>query len=251
MPLRYRPSSRSGIGKRSLVVALVALLLVVALLVAIELEASSTGNPFVSYSTQSYAGIQECSGALQHPVNAPGNVTILSVPMGQTLDICVEYYFYSGPNATVPASLDLSKQVSITSLYGNALHDASSNFTVSIVSSGNNVTNPIEIGGPNNLHEGYPVEFKITPKTAPGLAYGGTYNLKFGADTTEQPPQGQFPILSESCISDFHLQFGNGLPDYSEAGGCIGNRLSHPGDVPLPIPNKILIAILGVTYSSP
>jgi hypothetical protein len=199
--------------------------------------ASSTGNASSSSSSfsssTSLSAIPMCDSALSQPKVGDE----LVIPPGQSLDICVRFYAYS----KTPLVLSLTNQILISGVHQD---DALSNFTVSYTTAAPQGTSSVQIGGPSNESEGFLMMISITPKTGPGFLSGGTYEMNFYADLAMSGPGSgntvgsiQGPIEVEGCPYEFSIVFGNGVPNYTTAGGC---TLSGGADI-------LIAAIVGAT----
>jgi len=282
------PARRRGIGTRSIVVTAVLVLLLLSILVATGLTGSifnlespktETSSPVGATSTSasssvsvhpssassisspsslavSTSSIPTCSGDLFHPHIGEK----LNISLGQTLHVCVEFYYYSGPAHPGPMAVNLTDQIAIS----NKIRDASSNFTRSFIT-GNNASGTIQIGGPSNENEGYLAMYSITPKVFPGVPYGGTYTMDFLANLAPQflsYGNSPYTIVTSingtatnvaigvmGCAYEFYLVFGSGLPDYESVGHC---TVVSAGTVPsgqLYPPEVLVAAIIGMTIS--
>lgn len=223
---------------------------------------NSANSPMSTSTVDSTSLFSACSGALIHPYLTED----LHVPAGQELDICVEFYYFSGDgrNAT---TMRPSDQIAIRSLHGQP---ANSNFTIAYstaqaAAGGDNFT--VQIGGPSWENEGYLVLYRISPNLTAGVS-NGTYIMSFEpwlAPDVLGTPGGQTttivtsvsgavgPLTVNECDEEFALSIG-GTPNYEVAAHCFSltETGTYPAgaEVPRYVPNTLVAAIVGVTTTS-
>lgn len=199
---------------------------------------SSQGCP-TSTSNNSTGPLSGCAQAAFTPVNGYGsNITLAA---GQTLNFCLQLYYYSTPGSA-PATVNLTSLASLESLFDSSLHSALTNFTMTHTTwtTGPEALNSIQLGGPSNDNEGFVVVYQITPK--PGIT-SGAYGLNLAAD--EPNPNGGV----EGCTTDFLIVLGNGVPNYDNVGSCVGITASQSAGTPY-IPNQLVATGFGVSYTN-
>jgi len=204
-------------------------------------SATTGGNPqsTTSSSNNSTGLISGCGQAGFTPVNGYGsNITLAA---GQTLNLCLQLYYYSTPGGA-PATVNLTSFASLESLFDSHLHSALTNFTMTYTTwtTGPGTLQSVQVGGPSNDNEGFVVVYRITPK--PGVT-SGAYGLNLGAD--EPNPDGGV----EGCTTDFLIVLGNGVPNYDNVGSCVGMTASQSAGTPY-IPDQLVAAGFGVSYTN-
>jgi hypothetical protein len=180
----------------------------------------------------------DCTKASIHPVyGSGGNITL---PSSQTLNFCVQLYYYSTPGSG-PATVNLTSFASLESLFDSHLHSALTNFTMTYTTAlGAETPSLVQIGGPSNENEGFLVEYQIAPR--PGIT-SGAYGLNLAAD--EPNPNGGV----EGCTTDFLINLGNGVPNYGNPGSCVVMAASQSAGTPY-IPNQLVATGFGVSYTN-
>ena len=154
-------------------------------------------NPTTSLtsSTASNTSASLLPGCAQ-PMTRPIYGANITLSPNQTLNFCVELYYYSATGSP-PATVDLASFVSLESLFDSHLHSALTNFTMTYsTAQGPSTPASVQIGGPSNENEGFLVEYQVTPK--PGIT-NGAYGLNLAA--YEGPSSGG---ALEMCTTDFH-----------------------------------------------
>ena len=211
---------------------------------------SSSGPP-TSTTSSSITPIPTCTGPLIHPYIGMK----LNLSEGQALHMCIRFYYYSGSSPD-PATVRLASQVLIS---GKSGHDATSNFTLSLITEAPNNNGTIQIGGPSEENEGYLAMYTIAPKGFPGVPYGGTYVMDLAAylapqflgsqnssTSTVVNTQGEIPVME--CAAEFLVAFGSGLPNYGYVSGCTGFGGSLHGETQYP-KGVLVAAIIGISIS--
>jgi hypothetical protein len=205
-----------------------------------RLKGNTTPSTIIETSTSNSTSlISGCAPATVTPINGYGaNITL---PAGQTLNFCVQLYYYSSTADAGPATVNLTRFASLESLFGSQLHTALTNFTITYATAqGTETPSSVHIGGPSNENEGFLVEYQITPK--PGIT-NGAYGLNLEAD--EPNPSGGV----EGCTTDFLIVLGNGVPNYDNVGSCVDITASQSAGTPY-IPDQLIAAGFGVSYTN-
>ncbi|MDA4136464.1 MAG: hypothetical protein OK449_05660 [Thaumarchaeota archaeon] len=192
-------------------------------------------------STTSNTSASLLPGCTQ-PVARPTYGANITLSPGQTLNFCVELYYYSATGSP-PATVDLASFASLESLFDSHLHSALANFTMTYsTAQGPSTPASVQIGGPSNENEGFLVEYQITPKL--GIT-NGAYGLNLAA--YEGPSPGG---ALEMCTTDFLIVLGDGVPNYDNVGSCI-LAVGSPQSPGLPyIPNTLVATGFGVSYTN-
>jgi len=197
----------------------------------------TTSPTSATTSNTSASLLRGCAQPVAHPTYG-ANITLSP---GQTLNFCVELYYYSATGSP-PATVDPASFVSLESLFDSHLHSALTNFTMTYsTAQGPSTPASVQIGGLSNENEGFLVEYQVTPK--PGIT-NGAYGLNLAA---YEPSSGG---ALEMCTTDFLIVLGDGVPNYDNVGSCIpvASSLQSPG---LPyIPNTLVATGFGVSYSN-
>ena len=196
-------------------------------------EVQSASASATTASSASSSTLPGCGQSQQSP-RYGWNFTLSP---GETLNLCLELYYYSATGSPATA-VDLTSFASLESDIDGYLHSALANFTMTYVTAqGAGTPASVQIGGPSSENEGFMVEYQITPK--PGIT-SGSYGLNLGAS---EPSSGGG---LEMCTTDFGLFLGDGLPNYYNLGSCILENSQSAG-MPYP-PNTLVATGFGVSY---
>jgi hypothetical protein len=176
-------------------------------------QQSNTTSSSISVSlTTTFSGSTQC-------VSMQNGSTKIYLQAGSSLNLCVDFYYYSYGN---PVTFNSTDQIKIEENYtGYQFIDP--RFVV------NADPSTFSIGGNSSQNEGIVVAYHIQAPSGSN----GTYILDLGW----QLPQKQ------NCYVEYQLIVGSGLPDYTNIiSHCETMSETGTGSSPFPLPSNILFA---------